>query len=552
MQDPIGGMPQTLGLGMFGFGGGGEGASSEGESRQNGTRLRQHPKLGMLRPSESTIDGFVGAKHIGIFGSIALTVNNISGAGMLELPALAQSAGWAPLVAMVLVCWFTSTLCATFLADAVSRIPGNARFEQRVEYSTAFQYFLGRRWFLVTQVTYFLSLFLQNVAAIVSTAQVVDSLVANCIAGGAYGYQIYPHPGAVVWAPPHACQSEKIQDAGICVPFGDMPEETLLVTLGYVVSLIVLLPLGLMRLEDNSATQILSFAVLMACCVQFVLGFMWKGLEPDRLPALGEDSTHLVGTVLFNFAFAVTIPAWLNEKAHSVSVTQSIWWSSSLSTFIFIGVAVLGAMAYPDIPDDLLQALASKASDRATQIFGGLFGFFIIGFGIPVFCVLLRYNLVVDGVAGPRTAMFLGALLPWLVSWPLYQGHELINMLSVTGVYLNGFTGFIAPAWLSLAAVRASRRRREREERSEEAFHLLGGTAAEESYGAIVDVEDRTYDGTAAPKEALALPHGSVRPLPLWLEDKEVGVMTGLFALLVCLIAYAACAPVLPLLPGQV
>merc|ERR1719352_771073 len=76
-----------------------------------------------------------GGKGFGLLASIALTTNNISGAGMLEFPQMFQRAGLLPsLLSLGIVC-VLSTLFAATLADAVSRIPHNAGFDRRVEFS---------------------------------------------------------------------------------------------------------------------------------------------------------------------------------------------------------------------------------------------------------------------------------------------------------------------------------------------------------------------------------------------------------------------------------
>ena len=70
---------------------------------------------------------FLGGKTIGLFGSIALTVNNVSGPGMLQISKVFQEAGWlAPCVAFVLVC-VVSSFAVTLLADTIARLPGNGR-----------------------------------------------------------------------------------------------------------------------------------------------------------------------------------------------------------------------------------------------------------------------------------------------------------------------------------------------------------------------------------------------------------------------------------------
>uniref|UniRef100_A0A7S2D668 Uncharacterized protein n=1 Tax=Octactis speculum TaxID=3111310 RepID=A0A7S2D668_9STRA len=112
-------------------------------------------------------------------------------------------------------------------------------------------------------------------------------------------------------------------------------------------------------------------------------------------------------------------------------------------------------MAFVVAPDNMLNVLLSSASDPVTQVCAGLFGIMIIGLGIPIFCVLMRYNLVVGGLCSPFWGNFWGSVFPWLVSWTLYQGHFVLEMLSWSGLLLNGFIDFICPILVSVIAVRA-------------------------------------------------------------------------------------------------
>jgi hypothetical protein len=69
----------------------------------------------------------------------------------------------------------------------------------------------------------------------------------------------------------------------------------------------------------------------------------------------------------------------------------------------------------------MLEMLSSSAVGAPTRLAALLFGVAIIGLGIPVFCILMRYNLVVGGVCGNGLGTFLGGVLPWLISWLVYQ-----------------------------------------------------------------------------------------------------------------------------------
>jgi len=108
---------------------------------------------------------------------------------------------------------------------------------------------------------------------------------------------------------------------------------------------------------------------------------------------MGPSCSELFGIVLFNYAFSVTIPAWLNEKKPRVDVNTVVWGSSTLLTFMYISFGTLGAMAFPNPPADMLSMLSSSNADPVTRGSALFFGLIIIGSGVPIFCVLIKNTL---------------------------------------------------------------------------------------------------------------------------------------------------------------
>lgn len=163
----------------------------------------------------------------------------------------------------------------------------------------------------------------------------------------------------------------------------------------------------------------------------------------------------MLGVAVFNFALAMTVPSWMNEKRAHVSAPAVVWSGSACAVVTFVVVGGLGAAALSDPPDDLLKELASDAMPPITRLSAFLFGVIIIGLGVPVNCLVVRYNLLVARVLRPRAAAFCSALLPWLVSWPLYQGHAALDLVSWSGTVVNGLVNQILPLLLALAAAGA-------------------------------------------------------------------------------------------------
>ena len=485
------------------------------------------------RPPEAT--GRFGGKGFGLLASIALTTNNISGAGMLEFPQacwsslsttdvaritdpsllefaqMFQRAGLLPsLLSMGLVC-VISTLFATTLADTVARIPNNRDFTRRIEFSCIFEYYIGRCAAMFTQAVVFLNLLAQNLASIVACAQMFDSFAGVFWPGATIALRVSPSPVEWVRWEPSQCRDDAALE---CVPFASEGEDALLISAGYVTTALLLAPLGLLTLEENMAQQNISFAALLLLSAQFLFAFCATGLRAGTLPWIGRHWIDAVGVVMrvmavrthpasgppltsvvchlclrsFNFAFCVTVPSWLNEKAPHVGVNRVFWTSTILSTLLYTSVGVLGAMAFAQCPENAhplwaLQPLTSRwapksaaharpgskseqmlsiiVSERVglfTRLCGTIFGVVIIGFGVPIFVVIMRYNLVNGGLCSERWAHVWSSVLPWGTAWMLYQGSVTLKLLAYSGIVLNGFTDFVTPGVVTLVSLGAARR----------------------------------------------------------------------------------------------
>lgn len=138
---------------------------------------------------------------IGLFGSFALVVNNISGPGMLDFPRAFQTGGWLPCVICIFVVASVSAAVACYLSDAHGRLR-ESEGGRALEFSNIFGVLYGPKVFGATQSLYFLNLFSQNVAAIVSTAQATDSMFATLLKRSyalKVPYDIMTMPSVLSW-----------------------------------------------------------------------------------------------------------------------------------------------------------------------------------------------------------------------------------------------------------------------------------------------------------------------------------------------------------------
>jgi hypothetical protein len=67
-----------------------------------------------------------------------------------------------------------------------------------------------------------------------------------------------------------------------------------------------------------------------------------------------------------------------------------------------------------------------------------IFALGVIGLGIPLFSIVVRYNLFVGEVCGKYWAMFWGAIFPYTICWFFYQGEGFQIFLNWSSLLING------------------------------------------------------------------------------------------------------------------
>lgn len=398
-------------------------------------------------------------KSIDSIGSIALITNNISGPAMMGLPHLFHAAGIVPTITCILIVCCCASLCGTFLAESFQSIRGNRNFTGNINFSTAFRVIVGEDGYVLAETLFIMSCMVQACAAIVETAQSLDGFLASFVVGRTWALQILPWPSLVEWSPEDCRpESEFEVESGLedCTPFHDAGD--LVLTLGFVLAALVFYPLGRGNLKETIVIQIVSFATLFVLLTQFYYEFWTRGFAyMESVPWFGTDVSQLAGVVLFNYAFSITVPSWLNEKLPAVSVNQIIWTSTCLSSIIYISFGLLGSFSFDHAGSNLLILLSSSKVHMMTRICAAVFGTSIIGSGVPVFCVIIKNALHSGGVCNEQWSLFFGSALPYLISWMLYQGSLLMTVLNWTGLLVNGLVAFILPLVLALYAYRRSK-----------------------------------------------------------------------------------------------
>jgi amino acid permease len=327
---------------------------------------------------------------------------------MVLLPGLFAGAGFTfPFVVTVLIA-VLSSLSVLFLAKTIQSIPGNSGFSQRVEFSKLIRR-LFPKWLYacaffamifnlqvcsccdvssmydVIEYSMLLSLYLcsqaANIGAIIVSAQTMDSTLL-AIFKKTCAMTVFSPSWTSIGAPANAgivdrngtspspifqCILNDNNDVNTDSPFG----ADYVISMGFLIVLVLCVPLGYFNLEDNIWVQQFGFFFLVLCLIAWVFQFFYSGMDVNRLGVLvpRPGTTTAFGSVLsviiFQFNFALYVPSWLIEKRPDVSVGKSVFWAVVISSAMFLVLGILGALAY-DYPagQDFLAVLSSQSTSK--------------------------------------------------------------------------------------------------------------------------------------------------------------------------------------------
>jgi hypothetical protein len=242
---------------------------------------------------------------IGLFSSICLISNNISGPAMMGIPHLFHAAGILPTVGAIIFVYITSSLTGTLLADAVASIPGNGKFHRNLDFTKTFKIVVGKRWAVLAEFLFIMACMTQACTGIVETAQSLDGFLASFLLGQTYALQIAPTPKLIKWSsprcPPSSTESSATSSpAAECdsIPFSQ--DGQLILTLGYVLTTLIFLPFGTGHLQEAIIMQIFSFVCFFVLAAVFYVEFIERGFHVN-IPWVGSNMLEVPGVILFNY-----------------------------------------------------------------------------------------------------------------------------------------------------------------------------------------------------------------------------------------------------------
>ncbi|GAM23877.1 hypothetical protein SAMD00019534_070520, partial [Acytostelium subglobosum LB1] len=387
-----------------------------------------------------------GHKTIGTLGGYCLLIGNMTGPGMVGIALQMQEGGWFLSVLSFFIIMLTSTFAALFLAEAMATIPYNSRFQMRVEFSMLVRFYFGKWGYLFAQVFINVALQATNVASIIVCAQVLDSMFIYLF-GKTCGLELYPQ--AFHWT----CADKLTQSSS---PFTDM---YMLFTFGYLVVLVVIIPLGFLNLDDNIIVQIGAFIMMLVITSSWVVMFCMHGLEASNLPMFGSGSgiAKIMGNVMFNYAYITTVPSWVNEAKPSVKISKTVWGAVSTATVVFLAIGILGSLSFGHMSpgSDILSVINSSPEANAfSKVCVYLFPFIVLASSIPVFSIIVRYNLMQNNLLPKAVANFIAVILPWIIVIPFMTGNGLNTISQWSSIIFSSIANFVIPMIIYLKSLK--------------------------------------------------------------------------------------------------
>ncbi|KAN0018195.1 hypothetical protein ACTFIU_010809 [Dictyostelium citrinum] len=385
-----------------------------------------------------------GLKSIGSIGGICLLIGNCTGPGMVNISYQFQQGGWLLSLLGYILMLGLSGLSALFIIESMSMIPGNNKFALRIEFTMICRFYFGKWMYLVSQLFINTSLIITNIASIIICSQVFDSLMVF----------IFKKTCGISFSNGWICVIENSSDGGS--PFQD---DYMFITIGYLAILILVVPLAFFNLNDNIIIQIACVIIMLIIVISWVVIFIMIGLSADNLPTIGNMNgiSQIIGNCMFNYAFITTIPSWVNESKPTVNLKKSVWISTGFSTVLFIFVGIFGALSFSSMSSNstILSLInLSKKANIFSKLSVYLFPFIVLASTIPVFSIIVRYNLTQNKFLPTWIANLISIVLPWLIVIPFQTGDWLNLISNYSSLFFGSVANFIIPFILYIKSLK--------------------------------------------------------------------------------------------------
>eukprot|EP00747_Dinoflagellata_sp_TGD_P081428 gnl/TRDRNA2_/TRDRNA2_161295_c1_seq4.p1 gnl/TRDRNA2_/TRDRNA2_161295_c1~~gnl/TRDRNA2_/TRDRNA2_161295_c1_seq4.p1 ORF type:complete len:459 (+),score=59.56 gnl/TRDRNA2_/TRDRNA2_161295_c1_seq4:96-1472(+) len=372
-----------------------------------------------------------GRKGITFFGGFCLIFNNACGAGVAAIPYIFCASGWAASIAMMAFFWIISSITSVWICDVLRKTPRN-HDGSLVELTGCAKHYIGTRGHAIAHVFLFLSLQSLCIASIIISAQALDQMCVHI-----FGYTC--GAGMIDNKLGFSCVEHTKHNS----PFSS---DDVVLSTGFFAAAVLAVPLGMWNLDENIWVQIVCMYLTFACILSWLYSmFTSSNIEFEHVPFSMPDWSQLCGTMLYNFAYVVTIPSWYNERRPGVSVRRSVWLSSTACFLTYAAIGLLGASAYAGRLSPSVDFLAALNHDGLSPAAVYFFPIMAALSGVPIFSIIIRYNLLEGGTMNERNANLISTCLPWTIAMVFQTGSGLQQILNLSSLLFSSVINYLVP-----------------------------------------------------------------------------------------------------------
>ncbi|GAB69142.1 amino acid transporter [Plasmodium cynomolgi strain B] len=199
-------------------------------------------------------------KTIGPFASFIYIFNQSIGSGLFDIPSLIDEVGWIPVIFGNLFVCSVAVFCSLMILRAMTMIPKNKNFEQRIEYSAVIKYFMSNEKYKFVSFLYHLGNLCNNICGILVISKIVDIFIIKLF-GSTILFQVYPQIKV------SKCSLSLLDSMYNGYYYSSTGHyETVIiggVTIGYIINAIICIHLSSKGLEETINYQYVVFMIFM-------------------------------------------------------------------------------------------------------------------------------------------------------------------------------------------------------------------------------------------------------------------------------------------------
>ncbi|KJP88751.1 hypothetical protein AK88_01632 [Plasmodium fragile] len=199
-------------------------------------------------------------KTIGPFASFIYIFNQSIGSGLFDIPSLINEVGWIPVIFGNLFVCSVAVFCSLMILRAMTMIPKNKNFEQRIEYSAVIKYFMSNEKYKFVSFLYHLGNLCNNICGILVISKIVDIFIIKLF-GSTILFQVYPQIKV------SKCSLSLLDSMYNGYYYSSTGHyETVViggVTIGYIINAIICIQLSSKGLEETINYQYVVFMIFM-------------------------------------------------------------------------------------------------------------------------------------------------------------------------------------------------------------------------------------------------------------------------------------------------